>query len=209
MLKLVLDAKVFLDVSKGGRFELDDAYRVIKAENKLSIKTPYNYFEATIAHGIALENFFTYIAAPYWAENDPELGLYEKALEDLRGLLMQHPLSLSGKNVYFHDVDKNGNITNIAYFNVSYLRDFLGEICVIADKIADTSVLMSIRALNRYYGYNTVDLLMDIAKKRVTKPLSDAQKQRAAATLASIAFDGDSVDIDRLHDVYSYIKYVN
>ena len=200
----MLDAQVFLDVRTSGRFEIDD-YRVVRAENKLTIKTPYNYIEATISDSIVLENFFAYIAAPYYAKIDSELGLYEKALEDLRGLLLQHPMSFACKDVYFHDVNKTGGLTSIAYFNASYLQDFLGEICVIADTIADTSVLMSIRALNRYYGSHTVDLLMDIAKKKVTKPLSNAQKQRATAILASIVFNDDTIDASRLSSVYRYI----
>ena len=205
MLKPVLDAKVFLDVRNGGRFEVEDTYQVVRAENKLTVKTPYRYIEATISNGLVLENFFAYIAASYNAKIDAELGLYEKALADLRGLLLQHPMSFSGDSVYFHDASKTGGITNIAYFKASYLQNFLGEICLIADTIADTSVLMSIRALNRYYGSRTVGLLMDLAKKRFYKPLSDAQKQRAKAILTSIVFNDDAIDVSRLESVYRYI----
>ena len=198
-----------MDVRNSGRFEVEDDYRVIRAEDKLTIKTPYNYLEATISNGIVLENFFAYLAAPYWAKKDPELRLYEKAIQELKGFLLKYPMSFSGENVYFHDVNKNGGLASIAYFKASYFTHFLGEICVIADTIADTSVLMSIRALNRYYGYNVVDLLISIAKKRQIKPLSDAQKQRAIATLASTAFDSeiDGAVVDRLKNVYRYIKY--
>ena len=205
MLKPVLDAKVFLDVRNGGRFEVEDTHRVVRAENKLTIKTPYSYIEATISNGIVLENFFAYLAAPYYAKIDAELRLYEKALEDLRGLLLQHPMSFAGDDVYFHDASRTGGITNIVYFKASHLQHFLGEICVIADTIADTSVLMSIRALHRYYGSRAVSLLIDLAKKKVYKPLSDTQKQRAKAILASIIFNDDAVDVSRLASVYRYI----